>query len=320
MENKSSFLKDAIESITTLANKAKEPKTLEYNSHLYLIDEWGKANRIWEMKDTPEKKRVCSLDALVALIKHEAVDRYASNAHPLFVNCESFGSVTCYLSPDSGNYENRVTLYEAVATDVPGFRDSKWSLEEAMVALRSKFQHTDDVDYILGLIGRMDVNQQISSEDNGVTQTVQVRSGVSFVENQQVRPIVSLAPYRTFQEVLQPESDFVFRVDQDRKQNLFQSERVIIGKCPRCSENVYEGKKNFYCGNRSCQFVMWKNDRFFEQRKKAFTPKIAAALLKNGKAKVKGLYSEKTGKTYDATVLLADTGGKYVNYRVERKE
>ncbi len=104
------------------------------------------------------------------------------------------------------------------------------------------------------------------------------------------------------------------------KQNLFQSERVIIGKCPRCGENVYEGKKNFYCGNRSCQFVMWKNDRFFEQRKKAFTPKIAAALLKNGKAKVKGLYSEKTGKTYDATVLLADTGGKYVNYRVECKE
>ncbi len=104
------------------------------------------------------------------------------------------------------------------------------------------------------------------------------------------------------------------------KQNLFQSERVIIGKCPRCGENVYEGKKNFYCWNRSCQFVMWKNDRFFEQRKKAFTPKIAAALLKNGKAKVKGLYSEKTGKTYDATVLLADTGGKYVNYRVERKE
>ena len=100
------------------------------------------------------------------------------------------------------------------------------------------------------------------------------------------------------------------------KQNLFQSERVIIGKCPRCGENVYEGKKNFYCGNRSCQFVMWKNDRFFEQRKKAFTPKIAAALLKNGKAKVKGLYSEKTGKTYDATVLLADTGGKYVNYRI----
>ncbi|RHQ92640.1 DNA topoisomerase III [Ruminococcus sp. AF21-42] len=103
------------------------------------------------------------------------------------------------------------------------------------------------------------------------------------------------------------------------KQKLFQAERVVIGTCPRCGENVYEGKKNYYCGNRTCQFVMWKNDRFFEERKKAFTPKIAAALLKNGKGKVKGLYSVKTGKTYDGTVLLADTGRTYVNYRIERK-
>ena len=102
-------------------------------------------------------------------------------------------------------------------------------------------------------------------------------------------------------------------------QKLFQAERVVIGKCPRCGESVYEGKKNYYCGNRSCQFVMWKNDRFFEERGKAFTPKIAAALLKDGKAKVKGLRSLKTGKTYDGTVLLADTGGKYVNYRVEQR-
>ncbi|GKH00411.1 hypothetical protein CE91St55_23920 [Hungatella hathewayi] len=79
-------------------------------------------------------------------------------------------------------------------------------------------------------------------------------------------------------------------------QKLFQAERVVIGKCPRCGEAVYEGKKNYYCGNRACQFVMWKNDRFFEERGKAFTPKIAAALLKDGTAKVKGLRSIKTGK------------------------
>ena len=103
------------------------------------------------------------------------------------------------------------------------------------------------------------------------------------------------------------------------KQKLFQAERVAIGTCPRCGEAVYEGRKNYYCGNQACQFVMWKNDRFFEERRKAFTPKIAAALLKDGKAKVKGLYSMKTGKTYDGTVLLADTGGKYVNYRVEHR-
>ena len=103
------------------------------------------------------------------------------------------------------------------------------------------------------------------------------------------------------------------------KQKLFQTERIAIGTCPRCGEAVYEGRKNYYCGNRACQFVMWKNDRFFEERRKAFTPKIAAALLKDGKAKVKGLYSMKTGKTYDGTVLLDDTGGKYVNYRVEHR-
>ena len=103
-------------------------------------------------------------------------------------------------------------------------------------------------------------------------------------------------------------------------QKLFQDERVAIGKCPRCGESVYEGKKNYSCGNRACQFVMWKNDRFFEERGKAFTPKIAAALLKDGTAKVKGLRSIKTGKTYDGTVLLADTGGKYVNYRIERRD
>ena len=104
------------------------------------------------------------------------------------------------------------------------------------------------------------------------------------------------------------------------KQKLFQTERVAVGVCPRCGEIVYEGKKNYYCGNRACQFVMWKNDRFFEERKKAFTPKIAAALLKHGKVKIKGLFSPKTGKTYDGTVLLADTGGKYVNFRMEWKK
>ena len=101
-------------------------------------------------------------------------------------------------------------------------------------------------------------------------------------------------------------------------QKLFQPERETVGLCPRCGEPVYEGKKNFYCGNRACRFVMWKNDRFFEQRGKVFTTKIAAALLKDGKVKVKGLRSLRTGKTYDGTIVLADTGGKYVNYCIEK--
>ena len=99
---------------------------------------------------------------------------------------------------------------------------------------------------------------------------------------------------------------------------LFQPEKEAVGLCPRCGKPVYEGKKNFACSDRACQFVMWKNDRFFEQRGKVFTSQIAAELLKDGKAKVKGLRSLRTGKTYEGTIVLADTGGKYVNYRIEK--
>ena len=102
----------------------------------------------------------------------------------------------------------------------------------------------------------------------------------------------------------------------DKEKERFKEEKPVIGKCPRCGANIYEGRKNYYCANRDCAFAMWKNDRFFEERKVTFSPKIAAALLKDGKAKVKKLYSPKTGKTYDGTILLADTGGKYVNYRI----
>ena len=109
-----------------------------------------------------------------------------------------------------------------------------------------------------------------------------------------------------------------FRLDVKGSDKAFTPQREAIGTCPRCGAAVYEGKKNFYCSDRACSFVMWKNDRFFEQRKKAFTKAIAAALLKDGKVKIKGMYSTKTGKTFDGVVLLADTGGKYVNFRVEQ--
>ena len=106
----------------------------------------------------------------------------------------------------------------------------------------------------------------------------------------------------------------------EEKKKLFAPERKEIGKCPRCGFPVYEGKKNFYCSSRDCQFSMWKNDRFFTGKKKELTATVAAALLSKGRAAMKGLYSEKTGKTYDADVLLADTGEKYVNYKIELKK
>lgn len=98
---------------------------------------------------------------------------------------------------------------------------------------------------------------------------------------------------------------------------LFAPERESIGVCPRCGKPVYEGKKNFACSDRSCGFVLWKDDRFWTSRKKALTAKMAADLLKKGRILVKGMWSEKKGVTYDAAVLLDDTGEKYVHYKLE---
>ena len=89
---------------------------------------------------------------------------------------------------------------------------------------------------------------------------------------------------------------------------LFPSGREVVGKCPRCGAEVTESPKGFFCENRACSFVLWKNSRFFTAKKKVLTKSLAAALLENGRAPLKGCYSEKTGKTYDASVLLEDDG------------
>lgn len=112
--------------------------------------------------------------------------------------------------------------------------------------------------------------------------------------------------------------ELIENVDAEKaKPELFKQEKTVIGLCPRCKNPVYEGKKNYYCSNRDCRFSMWKNDRFFEDKKITFTPKIAKALLKDKTVKVKDIYSHKTGKTYDGNVVLCDTKDKYVNYRIE---
>uniref|UniRef100_N1ZTU5 DNA topoisomerase n=1 Tax=Eubacterium plexicaudatum ASF492 TaxID=1235802 RepID=N1ZTU5_9FIRM len=93
--------------------------------------------------------------------------------------------------------------------------------------------------------------------------------------------------------------------------------REAVGTCPRCGTSVYEGKKGFFCDNRDCSFALWKDNKFFSGKKKTITKPVAAALLKEGRVSMSGLYSGKTGKTYDAVVLLDDTDGKYVNFRLE---
>ena len=108
---------------------------------------------------------------------------------------------------------------------------------------------------------------------------------------------------------------------EERFADLFPSSKgtahEAVGVCPRCGAPVFEGKKGFFCDNRECSFALWKDNRFFSSKKKSITKSVAAALLKEGRISMSGLYSEKTGKTYDAEVILDDTGGKYVNFKLE---
>ena len=97
---------------------------------------------------------------------------------------------------------------------------------------------------------------------------------------------------------------------------LFTPPREVVGKCPRCGGEIAEMQKGFFCQDKSCKFAIWKNSKWWAAKRKQPTKAIVAALLKDGRARVTGLYSEKSGKTYDATVVLEDTG-QYVNFKLD---
>lgn len=97
---------------------------------------------------------------------------------------------------------------------------------------------------------------------------------------------------------------------------LFTPPREVVGKCPRCGGEIAEMQKGFFCQDKSCKFAIWKNNNWWAAKRKQPTKAIVAALLKDGRAHVTGLYSEKSGKTYDATVVLEDTG-QYVNFKLD---
>ncbi len=91
---------------------------------------------------------------------------------------------------------------------------------------------------------------------------------------------------------------------------LFPSGRDVIGKCPRCGGDVTESKKGFFCETNDCRFGLWRDNKFLTGKKITMTKKMAATLLKNGHIPVKGIFSEKTGKSYDATLVMTDDGTK----------
>ena len=230
-----SFLRDAIDRITDLAR----PFTMEADGHKFC------SKALLEVKAeefSPTVYEVDTLDALVKLILTEGL----TLGRRLYVRVDSARKVTVTTTYNNGELRNpylRFPLYEAVS-DVPGVTiGNLMSQERAIVELQSLYGATPDRDYLLDLLSRIDVNEGVSSVDNGVTQEVNVRTGAVLKQATPVRPIVQLQPDRTFLEVEQPESEFLLRLDDNGNVGLFEADGGMWKQTAKASITAYFEEK-----------------------------------------------------------------------------
>lgn len=201
------MLKAAIEKIQEMA----KPLLHSEDGHLYRIGE-ADYEEIKPELIYPGELSLNSLDAMVKLIKTEAVQRYDT---PIYVTIPKHNIAICFAQPNESLRFERLHYYNARATDVPGWEaKAQLPFEEAMIALRTRFQPTPDTDYAIKLLSEITTGAKVTFNDNGVATTVVTRKGIDLQSNQAIRPIITLRPYRTFQEVEQPASQFLIRISE----------------------------------------------------------------------------------------------------------
>jgi len=210
------MLKEFIEHI----QKTTQPLIQQVGDSTFAIGSDGSAEEIRPDIDHPDILPLHSLDALVKLVRTEA----SKAETPLYITIPDHLTVRCFGQPQLSARFFRQVFYEAKATDVPGFRDGFREQEKAIIELRSRFAPGEGVDYLLDLLSRISKDSGMTTTDNGVSQTVEARQGVALKTVIPVKPRVPLRPYRTFQEVEQPESEFLLRLDEDGNIGLFEAD------------------------------------------------------------------------------------------------
>ncbi len=202
------MIKEAIEKIEAMV----QPDIKTIDGHTYLIGGTeGGYKEIRQMLDIQDPIGLSSLDAVITMIKTEAIKTIS----PVFVSVPTATSVEVFSKAMHEKRENRIIFYKAKATDVPGWDPStKLAFEQAAVALQTRFQDGGDREYCLQLLSNITTGAKITYNDTGVATTVVTQKGVALQENQKIRPLVKLRPYRTFQEVEQPEGLFLIRIDE----------------------------------------------------------------------------------------------------------
>lgn len=204
------MLKEFVEKITELA----QVQTYEIGGQNYASK---RLERIPPHVDRPADITVNGLDSICKLIRTE-LPKIGVKVM-VQVSSESRVEVmTTYLEDFSRN-----TLYIAKA-DVPGIRTGYRELEAALIELRSLFIPNEGTAYLLDLLARMTTENSVSTQDNGVTQTVEAKQGVALKTTVEVKPRISIQPFRTFLEVAQPESEFLLRINEGCEVGLFEAD------------------------------------------------------------------------------------------------
>lgn len=202
-----SVLKDAIDKIESMV----KPTTGEVNGHWYTILPDGSYKEIIPDHELPETIELNSLDAVITMVKTEAIKQLT----PVLISVPTATSVKVFSPMRDGPLNERITFYEAKATDIPGWEPSvKLPFDQAAVALQTRFQDGSDREYCLQLLSNITTGAKVTYNDTGVATTVVTQKGVALQQNQTIKPLVRLRPYRTFQEVLQPEGLFLIRIDE----------------------------------------------------------------------------------------------------------
>ena len=203
------MLKAAIEKIQELSRA----QIVTVDDIPYVVDGDGNYKQIRPELDAVELITLHSLEALITLVQTEGIKFIMDG--PLYITIPSHTTVRCFTHPVPENRMKRDGLYWVEATDVPGWNEKvTMSFDEAMIALRTRFQATPDSEYALKLLSDITTGSKITLNDNGIATSVVSRTGVSLQTNAPIRPIISLRPYRTFQEVEQPASQFLIRVSE----------------------------------------------------------------------------------------------------------
>ena len=205
------MLKAFVEKIASMT----EPKTVEYEGKLYSDKE---LKFVDQAKNRPIPIDVNGLDSVCKLVCNE-VNHVGLK---VFIQVESYNKVKVFTTLDGDN--ERHYLYRCTA-DTPAVTMGRFmSYENAVIEIRSLYIPNDDTKYLLSLLSSISSESKVTSSDNGVTQKVEAKSGISLKEMVEVKPRVSLKPFRTFIEVEQPESEFLLRIDQNGNIGLFQAD------------------------------------------------------------------------------------------------